>query len=306
MADTPYKKIPQMGERTKRNTEMMLSYCKAESFVVFDRESTHFQPNDHYGKMIELSAVKVVNDQIVDTFDTLINPEIKISSKITELTGITNEMVQDAPTYQQVVIDFLKFCEGSIIVAHNALPDINFVNYFSSKVGIPFQPQYIDTINLCKYIDYKINPAEATTYYNLGGMAEKYGIENDSHHRALNDTIVTAKLFIKLKSILANEIKQRDFQYQTSAELDTSDATIGSIGYWEKEIKGKLFQRVYVRLILGDKTNEVYYDFSTKSWGIKRNEFKILDFSIMTKKIKGHLNLLDEKQVYEIGTYKKG
>jgi len=95
MTSTTLVKAPRMGARTRRNTELMLSYCNAKSFVVFDRESTHYQPNDFYGKIIELSAIKILDGQVVDKFDTLVNPEMKISSKITELTGITNEMVKD-------------------------------------------------------------------------------------------------------------------------------------------------------------------------------------------------------------------
>lgn len=306
MPKTPEKKPPKMGARTRRNTETMLSYCRAESFVVFDRESTHYQPHDRYGKMIELSAVKIVGDKIVDTFDYLINPEMKISAKITELTGISNEMVKEAPTYQRVVADFINFCEGSVVVAHNALMDIHYVNFYSSKIGIPFDPRYIDTINLCKYVDEKINPAETSLKYNLRDMAEKYGIDNSSHHRALNDAIVTANLFIKLKQILTNEISRRDYYVQEVAALEAPQARIGSLSYWEKNANNRLYQRIYIRLILDNKVNEVYYDFSTQSWGIKKSEFKIVDFDFMTEKLKQHLKINDEEKVYQISTYKKG
>lgn len=308
MADiTPTAKIQKMGERTKRNTEIMLSYCRSDSFVVFDRESTSYQPHEHYGKIIELSAVKIVNDQIVDTFDRLVNPEIKISSKITELTGISDEMVKDAPTYHSVIMDFVKFCEGSVVVAHSAMVDINFVNFFASKMGIPFEPRYIDTINLCKYVDAYINPKEATPKYNLRDMAIKYGIDNDGHHRAMNDTIVTAKLFIKLKSILSSEISKRDMHIQEEMRLEPTKARIGSVNYWEKNINDKkIYKRVYIRLILEDKVNEVYYDFVTKSWGIKKLEFKMTDFNFMPGKLKEHLRLSDEEKALEVSTYKKG
>ena len=318
MADTTIIKPQSMGKRTTRNTEIMLALCKSKSFVVFDRESTHYQPNDHYGKMIELSAVKIVDDRIVDTFDRLINPEMKISAKITELTGIDNEMVADASTYQKVVLDFINFCQGSVLVAHNAMSDIRYVNFFSSKMGIPFDFPYIDTINLCRWIDLKGISKVASTKLSLDEMARKYDVENNEHHRALNDAMVTAKLFIKIKSILHEEIEKYStvdipYLYENGSEdkdskdeYNAKDAQIGKISFWEKQTPNKLYQRIYVRLILKDKTNDIYYDFATKNWAVKNSEFRMTDFDIMTGKIKNHLGLSDENKVYELSTYKKG
>ena len=307
MTDTALRPAPKMGARTRRNTEAMLALCKARSFVVFDRESTHFQPPDHYGKIIELSAIKIVDGEFVEKFDALVNPEMKISSKISELTQITNDMVANAPTYHKVVSEFISFCEGSVIVAHNAMPDINYINFFSSKLGLPFNPEYIDTINLCKYIDQKNSVRSSEPLrYNLKEMAEKYGIENDNHHRAMNDTKATADLFLKLKEILKEDIERGHYKESKLNLDDVSSAVIGSVNYWEKDINGKLYKRIYVRLILNDKTNDIYYDFVNSCWGIKKTEFKMQDFKFMTDKLKQFMKLTDKDEVYDITTYKRG
>lgn len=301
------RKAPKMGARALRNTEQMLAYCQSNSFVVFDRESTHYQPHDHYGKIIEISAVKIVNGEFVAKFDTLVNPEIKISHKITELTGITNEMVAEAPNYKKVVSDFIQFCEGSIVVAHNAMTDIKFINFFSSKIGLPFEPKFIDTINLCKFLDQKNKVVSDTPLtYNLKDMANKYGIPNNSHHRAMNDTMATAYLFLKLKELLKNDISKTHHEESRLEFDDISLASIGSVNYWEKELSNKTYKRIYVRLILKDKTNDIYYDFMDGCWGIKKAEFKMPDLGFMTDKLMQHMNLTDKTKVYEITTYKKG
>lgn len=307
MTDTSLRQLPKMGNRAKYNTNLMLAYCNASSFVVFDRESTHFQPNEFYGKIIELSAVKIVDGIIVESFDMLINPEIKISSKITELTGISDEMVVNAPTYKQVLPEFVQFCEGSVVICHNAMPDIKFVNYFSSKLGFPFEPKYIDTISLCKYIDIKSgHVSDGKARYNLKEMTARYGIENNQHHRAMSDTVATAQLFLKLKELLGEDIKKGYFEKASLQLEDTSAAIIGSVNYWEKDINSKVYRRIYVRLILDDKTNDLYYDFTDKCWGIKKSEFKMPDLSIMTEKLKSYLHITDTTKVYDLSTYKKG
>lgn len=301
------RKAPKMGKRALRNTEQMLAYCQSNSFVVFDRESTHYQPNDHYGKIIEISAVKIVNGEFVDKFDYLVNPEIKISHKITELTGITNEAVANAPSYKKVVAEFIRFCEGSIVVAHNAMTDINFINFFSSKIGLPFEPKFIDTINLCKYLDQKNKVvSDSPLTYNLKDMADKYGIPNKNLHRAMNDTVVTAKLFLKLKELLKDDIGITHYEERQLEFDDVSSAIIGSVNYWEKESANKTYKRIYVRLILKDKTNDIYYDFVDGCWGIKKAEFKMPDLGFMTEKLMQHMKLSDRTKVYEITTYKKG
>lgn len=301
------KKAPKMGARALRNTEQMLAYCQSNSFVVFDRESTHYQPHDHYGKIIEISAIKIINGEIAGHFDYLVNPEMKISQKITDLTGITNEMVANAPNYKKVVSEFVQFCEGSIVVAHNAMIDIKFINFFSSKIGIPFEPKYIDTINLCKYIDQKnAVVSDKPLTYNLKDMTEKYGIHNEHSHRAMSDTLATKDLFLKLKEILKDDINRMHYQENKLELDDVSSAVIGSVNYWEKEITNKTYKRIYVRLILKDKTNEIFYDFMAGCWGIKKAEFKMPDLSFMTDKLMQHLRLNDKNKVYDIATYKKG
>lgn len=309
MTNTTRLVTQKLGDRVMRNTVEMLSYCKAQSFVVFDRESTHYQPHEHYGRIIELSAVKIVDDKIVDTFDMLINPEIAISAKITELTGITKEMVANAPTYQQALPKFIRFCEGSIVVAHNAMLDIKFVNFFSSKIGQPFEPKFIDTMNLCRYLDQKNRVTQEKPFkYNLKIMAEKYGVENNNHHRAMNDAVATAKLFLKLKELLNEDINNKVYIEELSFPQlpDAPLVRIGKISYWEKDVTTRVIQRIYVRLIYKEKIADMFYDFGGKFWSIKSAEFKTPSEEELTTLLMDFTGIKDPVKVYDVLTHKKG
>lgn len=96
-----------------------------DSYVVFDIETTGFSPVKN--RIIEIGAVKVVEGKIVDRFSTFVNPRVPIPFRIEQLTSINDEMVMDAPGIEEVLPEFLKFCEGTIFVAHNANFDMSFI-----------------------------------------------------------------------------------------------------------------------------------------------------------------------------------
>lgn len=176
-------------------TDTSLPSClKGETFVVFDLETTGLNSSHTSGNMdriIEIGAYKIKDGAICECFTTFINPQRKLSEEIINLTGITEEMVADAPTYEQVMPDFFKFCDGSILVGHNAAGfDFKFVDYYCASLGYTFERRIIDTLPLAQELLFLSN-------YKLNTIADKFGI-TFNHHRAIDDAYVTAKIFIEL------------------------------------------------------------------------------------------------------------
>ena len=145
-------------------------------------------------RIIEIGAYKICDGAICESFSSFINPEKKLSDEIIKLTGITEEMVSGAPTYEQAMPDFFKFCEGSVLVGHNIAGfDFKFVDYYCAKLGYMFERKLIDTIPLSQELLFLSN-------YKLNTVADRFGI-TFNHHRAVDDALVTAKIFIELIKI---------------------------------------------------------------------------------------------------------
>lgn len=164
-----------------------------KSFVVVDIETTglSFVGGD---KITEIGAVRIIDGKIVDKFQTLINPEQSISREITDLTGIDDSMVANAPTFDKVIPDFYKYCYGSIIVAHNIEFDYKFIKFMAQESGYVFKNAGIDTLAFSKEAlprmkNYKLNTV--CGYFDIQFL----------HHRALSDAHATAQLFIKLAEV---------------------------------------------------------------------------------------------------------
>lgn len=182
-------------EQTDFLTNKFVPDClKNETFVVFDLETTGLNSSPVSGnmdKIIEIAAYKIENGEITQSFTTFVNPERKLSEEIIKLTGITEAMVKDAPTTDEVMPDFFKFCDGSILVGHNISGfDFKFVDYYCSKIGYIFERKMIDTIPLAQEQLFLSN-------YKLNTVADKFNI-TFNHHRASDDALVTAKIFIEL------------------------------------------------------------------------------------------------------------
>lgn len=169
-----------------------------QSFVVFDLETTGLNSSPVSGNMdriIEIGAYKIIDGEITESFSTFINPERKLSEEIIKLTGITEEMVDGAPTYEQVMPDFYKFCYGSILVGHNVVGfDYKFVDYYWSRLGYIFDRKLIDTIPLSQEL------LTGLSNYKLNTIAAKFNV-TFNHHRAVDDALATAKIFIELIKI---------------------------------------------------------------------------------------------------------
>lgn len=182
--------IKQQANFLLSDNSITSKYLLNNTFVVFDFETTGLKYD--VCKIIEIGAVKIVEGKITEQFSTFINPEIPIPADASAVNGIYDNMVKDAPTIEQVMPDFFKFCYGSIIVAHNIEFDYGFLNYYGKKSQFNFNNKREDTMMRAKMY------LKGIKNYKLKTVCEALNIVLTGAHRAVNDTIATAKVFIKL------------------------------------------------------------------------------------------------------------
>lgn len=167
------------------------------SYVVVDVETTGLDPSKD--QLIEVAALKITDGNVSDSYSTLINPGVEISSFITKLTGITNQDLATAPSPESVLPDLYNFLGEDIIVGHNVNFDINFLyDNFEHYISKPFCNYFADTMRLSKKY-YKSAPS-----YKLSDLADFLGITVEKSHRALDDCITTNSLYQKLLEISMN------------------------------------------------------------------------------------------------------
>ena len=188
----------------------------SDSYVVFDIETTGFSPEKN--KIIEIGAVKVEDGKITDKFSTFINPDVPIPFDIEQLTGINDGMVLSAPRIDVVLPQFLEFCRGSAMVAHNASFDIGFITYNARSLGLEFSPTVLDTVALARLLLPNLNR------FKLDTVAKAVGVSLENHHRAVDDAGATAEIFVEFVKML----RQRDVETldQLNALSDMSAETI--------------------------------------------------------------------------------
>lgn len=169
---------------------------KDATYVVFDLETTGLSYTRD--KIIEISAVKVSNMNIVGQFNSYVNPEEKLSHFTKELTSITDEDLANAPKIEEIFPDFLNFIEGSILVAHNASFDMGHLYEKAKDLGINVtRYPVIDTINIARYFY-----SDELKRFNLRAVAKHFKVKLMQHHRAEHDAQATAEVFIKMLSDL--------------------------------------------------------------------------------------------------------
>lgn len=176
------------ANRINKGKSLLIS---TDSFVSIDIETTGLSPE--YDEIIELGAVKYINGQASDTFSSLVRPENSIDDFVTELTGITNDMLYDAPSLQEILPDFISFIGDSIIVGHNVNFDINFIYDACEKINLPsFSNDFIDTMRLSRrmYKDLK--------NHKLDTLIGFFGLTQRNVHRGLEDCKLTAICYQKM------------------------------------------------------------------------------------------------------------
>jgi DNA polymerase III epsilon subunit family exonuclease len=169
------------------------------TFVVFYFETTGIAFLTE--KVIELGAVKIENGVITQEFGTFTNPERPISEKITEITGITDKDVENAPVFEEVIADFYKFCDGATLVAHNMEFDFSFLKFNTKDSGYVFSHPQIDTLSLARqFYALPQNRGNRPGNYQLSTLVNFLNIPMLDAHRAIDDARMTAELFLIIMS----------------------------------------------------------------------------------------------------------
>lgn len=165
-------------------------------FVVFDLETTG--PKTPPGRILEIGACRVSGGRVTGEFQTLLNPRSSIPPFISRLTGITDAMVRNAPTFEQVAPLWLEFAGRAVLVAHDAPFDVRFINHELSLVypGRRMANPYLCTFSLARRLFPELG------FYRLHALAEYFDVPLPNHHRAAADARATAEIFIHLLSCL--------------------------------------------------------------------------------------------------------
>jgi DNA polymerase III epsilon subunit family exonuclease len=185
-------------------------------FVVFDVETTG--PKTPGSRIMELGAYRVARGRIVAEFQTLVNPLAPIPAFISNLTGITAEMVATAPTFDRVAADWLRFAGDAILVAHNAIFDVRFINH---ELSLVFPGQMMPNPHLCTVsLARRVLPDLKS--FRLPALAEHFSVAHRVRHRAGDDARATAEVFIVLLELLRQHgvsdlAGARQFKKQASA-----------------------------------------------------------------------------------------
>ena len=168
-----------------------------DEMIVFDLETTGL--SNRTCKIIEIGAVKIKAGEVIDVFDTFVDPEEHISEEITNLTSITDDMVRGAPKEYEAIKMFFDFAGDRMLIAHNANFDVGFVRVAAERCGFPFSNTYLDTVGLSKYLNTDIKN------HKLDTIAKHYQLEDFHHHRASDDAETLAKIFFEMQRRLKAE-----------------------------------------------------------------------------------------------------
>lgn len=216
--------MPAIRSRIERNKGQSLLIIP-ESYVVIDIETTGFCSK--YDEIIELSAIKVVNNQVVDKFSTLVKPDNKIDDFIIDLTGITNEMLSNAPKIQQALPEYINFLGDNILIGHNVNFDVNFIydnlNIFFNK---EFNNDFVDTIRFSRRL------LQELENHKLKTIARHFELKFDKMHRGLIDCEITYQILLKFKEIIlakygdCNNFYAEQIKVQSRARNITSQKTV--------------------------------------------------------------------------------
>lgn len=183
-------------ERLKARTEKGKSMLDLlDSYTVIDLETTGLDPL--YDSIIELAAIHVENGRIVEQFSSLVNPGYEIDDFITELTGITNEMLASAPSIDSILPSFLDFVGAGTILGHNVNFDVNFLyTACERQLSKPFCNDFIDTMRFSR----RLFPAER--HHRLIDLVQRFGLGDTEEHRALSDALQTHECYCYMKSYM--------------------------------------------------------------------------------------------------------
>ena len=185
--------------------------------IVFDIETTGLSVKNC--GITEIGAVKIQCGEVLESFDTFVNPEMPIPEEIQSLTGITNEMVKDAPKVKEALEAFFAFIGGEdaekkpLLIAHNANFDIGFIRYYAEQSGLAFPNPYLDTLALSKYVNPELKN------HKLDTLVEAYGLGDFNHHRASEDSRVLALIYFQM----LDRLKKMEVHDLTALQRDMTE-----------------------------------------------------------------------------------
>ncbi|MBO4453092.1 MAG: PolC-type DNA polymerase III [Clostridia bacterium] len=169
------------------------------TFTIFDIETTGLSFRSC--GITQIGALKYKDGEVIGEFSTFVNPGMPIPKEITELTGISDKDVANAPSEKEAVEKFLEFSAGDMLVAHNANFDVSFISRVAEENGIPFSNPYLDTVALSRFINTDV------ANHRLNTLAKYYKLGDFDHHRADADTEMLARIFgCMVRKLAANGI----------------------------------------------------------------------------------------------------
>jgi DNA polymerase-3 subunit alpha (Gram-positive type) len=173
------------------------------SFIVVDIETTGISPT--MNTITEIGALKVVDDKIVGTYSQLVNPQAIVTEQITQITGLTNEILKNEPILSDIFGEFIDFCEDLPILGHNIMFDFSFLKYHGNKLGYEFERKGLDTYKLATYYVPDLRSKSLTS------LIEYFGINREHAHRAFHDAKATYELFRFFKDDYMHEGEEHLF-----------------------------------------------------------------------------------------------
>ncbi|WP_143316848.1 3'-5' exonuclease [Clostridium sp. HBUAS56017] len=189
--EVDYEKFIKLPGTTKRPYD----------FIVFDLETTGLKYDS--SEIIEIGAIKFINGAPVETFNTYIKPKRKITKKITSINGISNDMVEDAPSIEDVIPRFVNFIEDYVLIAHNSEFDVSFIMHQIYKMGIKkIKNRVIDTLKLARQkvreYDFETDRNSKLNSYKLESLKDYFGLWKVGSHNALDDCKVCAYVYLMI------------------------------------------------------------------------------------------------------------
>lgn len=169
-----------------------------DSFVIVDLETTGLSPKN--GEIIEIGAIKVINNEVVDKMDVFVKPSRPLTWFTTNLTGITNEMVDEGLSTKEALKVFDEFSSGMKLMAHNAKFDMGFLDtYMKKELGKELRDDAMDTLYISKAI------VKDVPNYKLGTLASRFGIDYSGAHRSLRDCEITLDVYNNVRKMYNGE-----------------------------------------------------------------------------------------------------
>ena len=285
-------------------------------YCIIDVETTGGKSHEH--RITEIAMVKHDGQQVLDTFSSLVNPERLIPAFITRLTGITNEMVAEAPKFYEIAKQVVEFTQGCVFVAHNAQFDYSFVRKEFAELGYAYTRKTLCTVRLARRL------VPGLKRYRLSTLCAHFQIELKGHHRALNDALATAELFRKLWNIneekaslksLQSEVRTtllpRNLPYETFEQLPRETGVYyflnkqGDVVYVgkSKNIKARVAQHFqsHQHNKKGDKFRDSIFDIQYEKTG---NELiALLEESHQIKRLRPRFNIAQKKKDMQYGLF---